>query len=79
MTSNEVIRAMEQATACMLLFHEQKKEVFGGVEETLEMERFEQVLTGFSHTAAMLLPAGKKCIYCKGTGIAQKSTKKVNP
>lgn len=79
MSGNEVIRAIEQATALMLLFQEQRKEEFGSVEESLDMARFEQALAGFGHTTAVLLPAGKKCIHCNGTGIAQKGTKKVKP
>jgi hypothetical protein len=79
MTGPEVIRAIEQAVAYMLLFHEQKGEDFGGIEEPLDLERFEKAVTGFSHITAALLPAGKKCQYCNGTGIAQKGAKKVKP
>lgn len=33
MSSSDVIHAMEQATACMLLFNEQSNKEFGGIDE----------------------------------------------
>jgi hypothetical protein len=79
MSDSEVIRAIEQATALMLFFHEQKKEELGSVDEPLDSERLLQALAGFAHARMVLFPAGKKCPHCNGTGIAPKPSRKGTP
>jgi hypothetical protein len=71
MTGNQVISAVEHATAVMHYFHQQREsQEFGFTRDGLNEDEFQRVVETFGHVARVLLPGGPPCVCCNGTGTA---------
>jgi hypothetical protein len=72
MTGSQVVAAIEQATAMMLYYRQQRETAEYDVQgPELDAHEFQRVVESFGSAARVLLPSGPPCVCCNGTGTAE--------